>query len=132
VVAIYSLNSTGAVINIAPHSSSFVFIGQPATINSANGDHITASVTASLATTAFLGTAGFDYGICDQLNGTGPIGDIFYLMGEAGSLQTPFNTSLTTELFPAGSHKIGFCVKNWGSNQIDEFGLINGWIMVTR
>jgi hypothetical protein len=90
------------------------------------------SATATLATTAFLGTAEFAHSICYQPAAGGTI-QVFGPRSNAsvGGLRTSFNTSVTSQMTP-GSYKIGYCIYNYGSTVIDRVDVVTGWAMVTH
>jgi hypothetical protein len=131
IITTYSLSgvTTGP---IAAHSNGYVFVGPTATIDLVSTDRLIVSATATLATTAFLGTAEFAHSICYQSGGAGPIQQLAPRSNASvGGLRTPFNSSVTSQL-GAGSNRIGYCVYNYGSSAIDSTGVVTGWVLVTR
>lgn len=130
IFATYSLSGSIAG-SIAANSSGYVFAGPTATIDFAGTDRLIVSATATLATTAFLGTAEFAHSICYQ-SGTGTIQQLAPRSNASvGGLRTPFNSSVTSSM-AAGSFRIGYCVYNYGSAAIDSVGVVTGWVIVTR
>jgi hypothetical protein len=130
-VGTYSLSGTisGA---IAANSSGYVFVGPTATMELAQTDRVVVSATATLATTAFLGTAEFAHSICQQSGGVGPIQQMAGRSNASvGGLRTAFNSSIMSSV-GTGSYRIGYCVYNYGSTAIDSVGVVTGWVMVTR
>ena len=130
IFATYSLS--GSITGpIAANSNGYVFAGPTATIDLMSTDRLIVSATATLATTAFLGTAEFAHSICYQSGG----GTIQQLAprsnASVGGLRTPFNSSVTS-LIAAGQFRIGYCVYNYGSTAIESVGVVTGWVIVTR
>ena len=134
VVATFSLTGQPGTSSIAANSSVFVFVGPTVTVNIGQADMIIASAGASLATSALFGTADFGHSICYQVNGAGAINPLvpgLYQIAQVGGLRTTFNSSIRGDL-SIGTYKVGFCVRNYGSNALDRVDNVNGWVMVTH
>jgi hypothetical protein len=132
IIATYDLTDLIRNGPIAANATGFVFVGATATINVAATDRLIMSATATLATTAFLGTAEFGHSICYQPVAGGTI-QVFGPRSNAsvGGLRISFNSSVTSQMTP-GSYKIGYCIYNYGSTAIDRVDVVTGWVMVAR
>jgi hypothetical protein len=134
VMATFSLTGQPGTQSIAPNSSVFVFVGPTVTVNIGQADMIIASAGASLATSALFGTADFGHSICYQVNGAGAINSLatsVYHVAQVGGLRTTFTSSIRGDM-SIGTYKVGFCVRNYGSNALDRVDTVNGWVMVVH
>jgi hypothetical protein len=134
VVTTFSLSGQPGTQSIAANSSVFVFVGPTATVNIRQADMIIASAGASLATSALFGTADFGHSICYQVNGAGAINPLVgnvYHVAQVGGLRTTFNSSVRGDM-SIGTYKVGYCVRNYGSNALDRVDTVNGWVMIVH
>lgn len=131
VIATYSLS--GSISGpIAANSSGYVWVGPTATVSVTQGDYLMVTATATLATTAFLGTAEFAHNICYQPAAGGAIQQfVGRSNASVGGLRTAFNSSVRIPL-TTGSYRIGYCVYNYSPTVIDNVDEVTGWVMVTH
>jgi hypothetical protein len=131
VIASYRFMGSAWGTSIAGNSSSFVFVGGTETFTLTADTRIIASGTSTMATTAWVGTATFNYGVCSQRNGGTIVPLSTSLSAEVGGMLTPISVNALTSL-PAGSYKIGFCVRNYGSIALDKLDYVMGWAVLTH
>jgi hypothetical protein len=134
-VATYSINGEPGLSAVPPNSA-WMFVGPTVTYPlqlCCGREHFVMSAGTSLATSAWLGTALFQYSICYERSFMGtvdPIRNTGASAAQVQGLKTPVNISTMFTASSLGDYKFGFCVQNASSVPIDQISLVNGSIVV--
>ncbi|MFZ5469400.1 MAG: hypothetical protein ACOZIN_08185 [Myxococcota bacterium] len=123
----------GIINTIAGNSVTWTFAGPTATVTVASGQRLTA-VASALLRKFTAGSQFFDYGICYSSGGTltNFAGLSNYLTAEVDNGPRHSYAASATVAPPAGTYSVGFCVRNGGTNPIDDNDYVNGWVQVTN
>jgi len=122
----------GLITVISGSSTSYVFVGNTATVTTTAGQRLTGAAEVPLYSPASATGQEFDYGLCYQPSAGGTITNFVpsYSTSEVWPDSRSFAASASV-VPGAGTWKVGFCVYNDGSNAIDS-DWVNGWVQVTN
>ena len=134
VVSTFALN--GQVMPVPGATSSYVFRGTTAMLTVGAGQRLIGAAAALLAKTGGTGTTEVDYGLCYRSE-PGPL--ISNFVGDGGSLTARVENDgrrqswavAATVTPPAGLYEVGFCIRNRGTDDLDDNGVVNGWVQIT-
>ena len=123
----------GPVNSIAGNSVAYVFAGPTASVTTTTGQRLT-SVAATPLGLFSGGPQGFRYGVCYEPTGGGALTNFAGVSPSIGiaTLTLQEWTAAATVIPGAGSWNVGFCVDNFGTTNMDNVAIVNGWVMVTN
>lgn len=120
----------GAIATIPGNSFNYVFAGPTATATVAAGQRLTGVASATIAKGSVT-TQLVDFTLCYQ-QGAGPVTNFYapnQIVVSNGILS--LSASASAAGFGAGSYNVGFCVRNSGTDSLNNNGVVSGWVMVT-
>jgi len=123
----------GPVASILGSSGGYVFAGPPVQVTTtATHARVTGSVAASLGLNT--GSPQFaDVGMCHQPSAGGALTDFAGTNFATYYFTTSRATyaAAATKVLPPAAYNVGMCIRNNGSNPINNNNLVTGWVMVT-
>lgn len=109
-----------------------LFVGPTATVTLDGTQRLFGSASAALATSA--GVSAARVGLCYRV-GLGALTQfmgISYVIVEISTTKSTTTATAASSVLPAGDYTVGMCIRNTGSNAVDNNDYVNGWIAATN
>jgi hypothetical protein len=120
----------GVIGSIAGSSSDFDFVGPITSIAIDGSQRLYGAATAALATSP--NSQMVHSSLCYRL-GAGAVtpfsGSNFLIHHVITTTRLPYSATVSTAVLPAGTYNVGYCIRNGGSQAIDNNDYVSGWVM---